>query len=150
MKTLIIAAAAGLALPAAAAGQAHVMLEPDEIEWRAGPPSLPEGSEVALLHGNPSEEGVFVMRLRLPDGYAIPPHTHPGTEIVTVVSGEFHLGMGEVADRDAAQALGPGSFFAFDPGMAHYAFAQGETVVQLSAAGPWGIDYINPEDDPRR
>ncbi len=35
------------------------------------------------------------------------------------------------------------------PGMAHFAFADEDTVVQLNSTGPWGITYINPKDDPR-
>jgi hypothetical protein len=33
--------------------------------------------------------------------------------------------------------------------MAHYAYADEETVVQLSTSGPWGLTYVNPADDPR-
>jgi hypothetical protein len=33
--------------------------------------------------------------------------------------------------------------------MAHYAHVDEETVVQISSTGPWGINYINPADDPR-
>jgi quercetin dioxygenase-like cupin family protein len=70
-------------------------------------------------------------------------------EVVTVVSGALALGMGEAADRAQAQALPAGSFFALPPGMAHYAYAHEETVLQLSTNGPWGLTYVNPADDPR-
>jgi len=103
-----------------------------------------------VLYGDPTREGPFALRLRLPAGYAIPPHIHPGPEIVTVISGEFRLGMGERADRAAARPLPAGGFFAADPGMAHYAFTDRETVVQLTSVGPWSVQYIRPEDDPRR
>lgn len=116
----------------------------------AGPPSLPQGSEVAVLYGDPTGEGPFVMRLRFPDGYRIPPHRHPGAEILTVVSGNFVLGMGEAADRSKARALPAGSFTAMPGGMPHFAHADGMTVVQLNSVGPWQITYINPSEDPRR
>jgi hypothetical protein len=32
--------------------------------------------------------------------------------------------------------------------MAHYAFTDEETVVQINSNGPWGINYVNPKDDP--
>jgi quercetin dioxygenase-like cupin family protein len=89
------------------------------------------------------------MRLKLPEGYHIPPHTHPRPEIVTVVSGTLRIGMGEAADRAKARPLPAGGFFAFDPGMAHYAYTDGATVVQLNSTGPWAINYVNPKDDPR-
>ena len=70
--------------------------------------------------------------------------------IVTVISGTFRLGMGEVSDASKAQALPAGSFFVMAPGMVHTAFADEDTVVQLNSTGPWGITYVNPKDDPRQ
>ena len=79
------------------------------------------------------------MRLKMPKGYQIPPHTHPKPEIVTVISGEALLGTGEKADRSDTQRLPAGAFIAVSPGMAHYAIAeQDRSVVQLNSVGPWG------------
>ncbi len=145
-------AAAGIAATPAQATEthAHKILSPQDVKWAPGPASLPSGAQVAVLHGDPGKEGLFVMRLKMPNGYQIPPHTHPGMEVVTVISGTFRLGMGETADPSKAQALPAGSLFVFPPGMAHYASADGETVVQISTNGPWGLTYVNPKDDPRQ
>lgn len=143
------AALAMLASPALGSDGSHTMLSPADVEWRAGPDALPPGAEVALLYGNPGEEGLFAIRLRLPAGYHIPPHTHPTQEAVTILSGTFHLGMGPDADRDATRALEAGSFFAVPPGMTHYVYTDEETVVQIKTNGPWGIEYLRSEDDPR-
>jgi hypothetical protein len=35
-------------------------------------------------------------------------------------------------------------------GMHHYAWASGETVVQLHGIGPFAITYVNAADDPRK
>jgi len=134
----------------AAPGVDHKMLRPDTITWQDGPPSLPPGAKFALLEGDPAKPGFFAMRLRLPDGYRIPPHYHPGVERVTVLSGTFHLGHGETFDPAAAEVLPAGSYSSMQPGMRHFAFAKGETVVQVATMGPWGITYVNPADDPRR
>jgi len=147
---IAFAAAAALALAAPAfAAEDHVLLEADAIAYAPGPASLPEGAEFAVLYGDPGAEGLFALRVKFPAGYQIPPHTHPKPEVVTIISGTFNLGMGEEADPDAATALPAGSFFALEPGMAHYAHAEGETIVQINSTGPWGIDYIDPADDPR-
>jgi len=127
----------------------HILHKAEDIEWAAGPPSLPEGAEFVVLEGNPAEEGIFTMRLRLPDGYGIPPHTHPQVERVTVLSGTFKLGMDTSFDADATVTLEAGSFTSMPPGMVHYAIAEGETVVQLTGVGPWEIHYIDPAHDPR-
>lgn len=147
--TAILAAMAAITVSAQTAHD-HKILRADSIKWSAGPPSIPPGAQSAVLYGDPSKEGLFAMRLKLPSGYAIPLHTHPKPEIVTVISGTFRLGMGENADRSKAENLPAGSFFALAPGMAHFAFAEGETVIQLNSTGPWSLKYVDPKDDPRR
>jgi quercetin dioxygenase-like cupin family protein len=127
----------------------HLMHLPAEIAWQPGPPSLPPGARFAVLEGDPSEAGVFTLRLHLPDGYHIPPHWHPGVERVTVISGTFHFGHGETADRAATQALPAGSHIAMPRESRHYAYAEGDTVIQLTSLGPWEVHYVNPADDPR-
>ena len=98
----------------------------------------------------PGKEGLFALRLKLPKGYHIPPHTHPKPEVVTVLSGTLRLGMGNTADQAKAEALPAGSFFAMEPGMAHYVYADEDTVLQLNSTGPWGLTYVNQKDDPRQ
>jgi hypothetical protein len=71
-------------------------------------------------------------------------------ERVTVISGTLHLGMGERFDRDGVRALPAGSYSFMHPGMKHFAWAAGHTVLQLDTTGPWAINYVNPVDDPRR
>jgi len=71
-------------------------------------------------------------------------------EVVTVISGTARLGMGESADQARAERLPTGSFFALPPGMPHYAFAEEDTVIQLNSFGPWSLNYVRPEDDPRK
>ena len=152
LPTLIAAVAvAGVAFTTPAdTMERHVIVPPQEIKWGPAPAVLPPGAEAAVLFGDPSEEGLFVLRLKLPAGYSVAPHTHPVDEVITVISGTFRLGMGGTADQRKAQTLPAGSFFALPPGMAHYVFIDEETVVQISTVGPWGLTYINPKDDPRQ
>jgi quercetin dioxygenase-like cupin family protein len=142
-----------VATPAAALAQTmdeHKVVSPQDIEWAPGPASIPPGAEAAVLYGDPSKEGLFALRLKLPIGYHIPPHMHPKPEVVTVISGTFRLGMGETADQSKADALPTGSFFALPPGSAHYAYADEDTILQLNSVGPWTLTYVNPKDDPRQ
>jgi hypothetical protein len=87
----------------------HLIYTPGDIEWRPGPGSFQPGAEFAVLEGDPSQPGVFTMQIRMPDGFVIAPHWHPGVERVTVLSGAFHLGHGDTLDRQAAQRLPPGA-----------------------------------------
>lgn len=126
-----------------------LIYQPGDIEWQDGPKSFEPGSQFAVLEGDPGEPGFFNMRIKMPDGFHISPHTHPNVERVTVISGTFHLGHGEELDKEAAEPLEAGSYFSLPPEMIHYAIAEGETVIQLTSIGPWVINYVNPEDDPR-
>jgi quercetin dioxygenase-like cupin family protein len=150
---MLIAAAALAGVAATAAAETmdgHTIVAPQQIKWGPAPAVLPPGAEAAVLFGDPAKEGLFALRLKLPEGYRVPPHTHPVDEVVTVISGTFNLGMGEAADPSKAQALPAGSFFALPPGTAHYVFIDEETIIQISTVGPWGLTYVNPEDDPRK
>ena len=90
------------------------------------------------------------MRLKMPDGYRIPPHSHPRVEHVTVISGTAKVGMGDTFDESKMNSFAAGSFAAIEPGVHHYAMASGETIIQLHGMGPWAINYANPNDDPRK
>ncbi len=134
----------------AAAGSAHVVATPKEISWGDAPPSLPKGAKLAVIQGDPSAAGeVVTVRLRMPKGYIIPPHFHPTDEAVTVLSGSFSMGMGDELDRSAAKRLGPGGWGLMPKGEHHYAIANADTVVQVHLIGPFGITYVNPQDDPQ-
>lgn len=133
-----------------AAPSAHVMITPAAVKWGDPPAVLPAGAKVAVLAGDPSKTGEFVMRLQLPAGYHIAPHWHPTDELVTVVSGTLALGMGDKLDDKAVQALPVGSFAALPARMHHYAIAKTATVVQVNGMGPFAITYIDPADDPSK
>jgi quercetin dioxygenase-like cupin family protein len=128
----------------------HVMANAGDVTWKDGPPSLPKGAQMSLLYGDPAKDGVFVMRLKFPGNYKIPPHTHTTDEVVTVVSGAFNIGMGATFDPGNTKAITTGGVIAMAPGTQHYVQIDQETVVQLSTRGPWGIAYVNPADDPRK
>lgn len=122
----------------------------DQINWQQGPASLPSGAKLAVLEGDPTKDGPFTMRLLLPDGYKVPPHTHPKVEHVTVIAGTFYLGMGEKFDQSGGHEMPAGTFGFWPAGMKHFAWVKGETIIQLHGIGPWTINYLNPADDPRQ
>ncbi len=121
----------------------------DGMKWQKGPASLPKGAMMAVLEGDPSKEGPFVFRLKIPDGYRVSPHTHPKTERVTVISGTFNIGMGEKFDQNATKPMPAGTYGYWEAGMTHFVWAKGETVLQFHGIGPWSIKYVDPHEDPR-
>jgi hypothetical protein len=136
------------ATKANAAGAAPVVVTPDKIQWGPAPAIFPSGAQMAVLAGDPGKPGPFTVRLKVPDGYRIMPHWHPTTENVTVLSGEFRVGMGNKFDESSMQTLPAHSLAVVPPHHNHYAMAKGETEVQVSATGPFKLTYVNPADDP--
>jgi Domain of unknown function (DUF4437) len=125
----------------------HVLVPADKVQW--GPaPALPAGAQIAVLEGNPAEKGSVTLRLRFPANYNIPPHWHSMTERLTVLSGTFHVGMGDTLDRHASQTLEPGGFVSLPATMHHFAWTSTPTVVQISLEGPFDVFYVNPSDNP--
>ena len=149
MRTLsyslvVAAAAAAMVAPRGAAAQAPR----DDFQWGPAPAVFPAGAQMAVLDGNPGSAELFTVRLRLPNGYRIPPHTHPTDEHVTVIQGVFAVGMGTKFDAAGMKKLPAGGYVTAPANMAHYAEARGATIVQVHAMGPFALTYVNPADTP--
>lgn len=123
---------------------------PKDAKYGPIPPSFPPGAQVAVLSGNPFGTGDYVLRLKMPAGYQIPAHNHPTVENVTVISGQFHAGMGDKLDKAKSLTFQPGGFAALPANMNHFAWTDSETVVQVHGAGPFTITYANPKNDPSK
>lgn len=137
------------AKPATASSKAAAM-NADEMKWGPPPAGLPAGAQLAVLDGNPGAAGNFTIRLKMPDGYRIAPHSHPTEEQLTIISGTLMDGTGTKADESSMHAFRAGGFAKMPANMNHYVHAKGETVVQISGKGPFAIKYVNPSDDPRK
>jgi hypothetical protein len=149
-STLLVVISAAIVVTAAAQGPAHPMMTPADMKWGPAPPALPPGGQVAVLDGDPFKPGFFSIRLKMPDGYRIAPHWHPTDENVVVLQGTLGLGMGDTANQATAKALPAGSFTRIPKEMRHYAFAKGETILQIYGEGPFVVNYVNPKDDPSK
>ncbi len=129
----------------------HVVVRPAAVKWGPAPPALPKGAQIAVLAGDPTKAGVsYTIRAKIPDGYKVPPHWHPVDENVTVLKGKLMVGRGEKFDPDASEELPAGSYMRMPKGMRHFAWAKGETIIQIHGVGPFDIHYVNAADDPRK
>jgi ChrR-like protein with cupin domain len=146
---LLLTSSLAAQTPPPSPGQA-TLYSPATLAWKDGPASLPKGVKMVTLEGNPAEPGPFTLRFRFPDGFRVNPHWHTETEHATVISGVLHLGMGDKFDRESTHALGAGAFGHWPAGMRHYAWFEGETILQVHGQGPWTVTYVNPSDDPRK
>jgi quercetin dioxygenase-like cupin family protein len=127
----------------------HATVESDGLKWSA-PAVYAPGAQVAVVRGDPSKEGMYVVRLKVPAGFKIQAHTHPNDENVTVLSGSFNVGTGDKLDESKGTAIKANGYSFVPKGMAHYAWFTEDTVLQLHGLGPQGVTYVNPADDPRK
>jgi hypothetical protein len=106
---------------------------------------------LAILVCEPSKPGPYLIRVKAPSGVKLMPHRHPEDRLDTVMSGVFYIGIGDRFDGDKVQAFPPGSVIVLPGHTPHFQWAKsGEYVTQVSAIGPLGLEYLNPDDDPRR
>ena len=133
-------------LGAAACATAPVTALPDNVKWTDHPafPSV----KMAVIHGNPSQAGPFVIRLWIPANYQVPPHYHPVDENITIVSGSVNFGHGDRFDKSQGKRYVSGDFVRMPANMRHYVWVTEETIVQVHSVGPTGYTQVNPADKP--
>jgi quercetin dioxygenase-like cupin family protein len=124
-------------VPAQAAGSANI-IQPDALTW-APAQGVPPGAQIAVLYGNPSKKGPFAARFKFPSGYALPTHSHPTDEYLTVISGKARMAFGPKADETQAQPLPAGAFMILPAGAWHRLWSDAETIIELHSTGPFGV-----------
>ena len=149
LTALVVGCLGAAAGSAQMGGHAHVMVTPDDLKW-TDIPSLPPGAKIAVIEGPMTEAVPFTFRLKLPANYKIPAHWHPAIEHVTVISGGFSMGTGDKLDTSKSKELRAGSVAIMQPKTPHFGWTKEEAIVQVHGVGPWGVTYVNPEDDPRK
>jgi quercetin dioxygenase-like cupin family protein len=120
---------------------------PNEVEYKSpvGPTSL----QSAVLYGDPSKPGVYVVRIKYAPGAKVMPHWHPDeVRTATVLSGTYYFAVGEQWDESKMLPYPVGTFLSEPPKTPHYAWAKdGEVIVQFTGVGPTGITMI-PQKSP--
>jgi quercetin dioxygenase-like cupin family protein len=122
---------------------------PEDIEWKPFP-AFPPSARLAVVVGEPTGPGPYVIRVKLPAGVKLMPHVHPEDRVYTVISGVFYIGLGEHFDSEKLEAYPPGSVIVLPGGTPHFHWARsGDYITQVTAIGPLGLEYVDPGDDPR-
>ena len=133
----------------AMAADNHVAVSPDQLSWK-GPPYMPQGAQFTVVAGDPGKEGLYVIRLKVPAGYKVPPHNPSVRRERHGHLGSFNIGMGAQFDDKKGQSVKVGGFAQAPKGMQHYALFTEDTIIQIHGMGPQGLTYVNPADDPRK
>ena len=122
---------------------------PEHVDWKPFP-AFPPGARLAVLVGEPTQAGPYLIRVKVPSGVKLMPHKHPEDRIYTVISGVFYVGLGDRFDAEDLKAYPPGSVVVLPGNTWHFHWAKsGEYVTQVTAIGPLGLEYKEADDDPR-
>jgi quercetin dioxygenase-like cupin family protein len=129
-----------------APANAHAVMTPDQLKYAPIEiPGFATGVKLAVVHGDPNaESGMYVIRLQFPAGYRFPAHWHPNAENLTVLSGEFLLGMGEQESMSKTTSYKPGTFMYIPGKMPHFGGVKGATTIQLHGEAPFKIELVKP------
>lgn len=92
---------------------------PEDIDWKLFP-AFPPAARMAVLVGEPSEPGPYMIRIKVPGGLKLMPHKHPEDRIYTVISGIFYIGLGDEFDPDKLEAYPPGSVIVLPGNSPHF------------------------------
>ena len=146
LAVLLVLLSTGSAPVLADEDNGFVRLTPDELTWE----ELAPGLFVAVLEGDPSSEGFYILRARFAPGVFSAPHFHPNDRYVTVIQGTWWTGIGPVWDKENSVPLVPGSYMKHPGGAAHYDGSLGEEViVEIKGMGPAPLIYVDEQGNPR-
>jgi quercetin dioxygenase-like cupin family protein len=143
---VLVAASVWFLAPSGAVAQGSA--QPESLHWSV-PPVLPPGALIAVVSGDPTGPGEFTLLVSMPNGYRIPPHSHPSDEHVEVKEGTLLVGIGDLLDPKLTLALAAGDSATAPAGMHHFSIAKGRTLVSATFMGPYTITYVRAEDAPR-
>jgi quercetin dioxygenase-like cupin family protein len=112
-----------------------------DIKWREG---TAPGTSSALVYGDPSKPGLYVVRVRFAPGTMSPPHFHPEERCIAVLKGTWWVGSGPKWDRNATTAVPAGSFVVHHPNKIHFDGAKDEEVtLQITGIGPSATKFVD-------
>ena len=121
----------------------YVEVKANDVKWTPLP-TVP-GAQIAVLAGDPTKPGPFVIRVKFPPGTRVPPHTHPDERTYTVLAGEWRLGFGERFDSTVLRSFPAGSLYRLPSRVAHFQESGPmETIIQINSTGPTATEFIKP------
>jgi len=150
MRVLLAPASLLMVLTPVLTAQGTPKAKADSLQWGPAPAVFPAGAKMAVVSGDPTKPGPFIIQLSMPDGYRLAPHFHPTDETVEVKQGTFLFAMGDTFDLAKTKPMKVGEKGSIPANMHHYATAKGATVVAVTSTGPFALTYVNPADDPQK
>lgn len=112
---------------------AMVTTLPKDIKWVEGA----NGAATAILAGDPSKPGIYVVLNKWHPGHMSRPHFHANDRFIYVISGTWWVGAGKKYDPNSTKPMGPGSYVLHTGKGIHYDGAKdGEAIIEIVGMGP--------------
>ena len=136
----------GKIVAVAACALALIYLPPEQVPFKS---ALGVGPEQAVLFGDPSKPGVYVIRVHFPPGFHSNPHFHSQDRHATVIKGVWWNGTGDKLDFKQARPIKAGSYVLHPAGGVHWDGAGDEdTIIQIIGVGPVETTAVAGPSDP--
>ena len=113
----------------------------NNLEWGPCPEFMPEGCNVAVLHGNPAEKNADIF-FKIPAHANIPNHTHTSPERMVLISGELEV----MYEGEEPQILKEGTY-AYGPANKPHSAKCGDTPCVLFIAFENPVDAVAVKND---
>ena len=124
-----------------AADQKQIVVRNATPNYKPCPPTLRVTCELAVLEGNPREEGLFTIRIRTTEPFVVTPHNHPASERVTVLHGRLNVGFGTELDKTTGLTFEQGDYYVNKRGEHHYVWSDEPVELQITGLGPWEMHF---------
>ena len=106
---------------------------PHQITWT----DEPGGAKIAVVQGDPTKPGLYIVLVRWTAHHMSHPHWHPNDRFITVLSGTWWVGTGNKFDPDSTVALPAGTFVTHFGKQVHYDGAKdGDAILEIVGEGP--------------
>lgn len=107
---------------------------PSDIKWVRNAAGT---NEQAILFGDPTKPGPYVIRIKWLPGNFSKPHFHNSDRFFVVISGTWWVGTGSKFDTEQTVAVPAGSYVIHKGGQTHFDGAKNEeAIIQVTGIGP--------------
>ena len=119
------------------------VIVPADVKWTVAA----NGIQTSVLYGDPAKAGFYVMFYKIPVELKLPPHFHPESRTVVVVTGKFYYGYGSTFDESKMYEMPQGTYFTEPGNQHHYDYAKaGEVLLYVAGFGPTGTTFVEQKE----
>ena len=105
---------------------------PKDIKWTAN-----GNNQQAILYGDPSKPGLYIVLTKWPAHQNSRPHSHPNDRYITVLKGTWWVNTGSNYDPDGMKPVPEGSYVVHHASQMHYDGARDEDcILEIVGMGP--------------